>query len=426
MQLLAWLLVSLLFAIALNKRPFGCALAALILWCAMPGSAGHYLTGFRTGFTWVHPAAVFITTVLVVQAVLGWPALRRVLKERRSWVNIALIVILVAASGTTSFGSRWSLITAVVDQLIGPLALFFLLGAAIDEHPRRLLRLRSTILTIAAVESVLAIIQAQARRTFVWSEDYARQYWFSEDFNRWMGTFDHPLILSFFLSCAIFLLAGLRRWWLIAGLLTLFSVGILMTESRVGSIVALLGWIYVMLRGRVNGAGRTAFVLATAAAAYTGYRLGAGEALRARITDDSGSLGARQQALGYFLEHWSDFIWTSRGLNASLAFAREVGLETSFESSFLMYAIDLGLITAVLYFGWIVAILLRSGSLGALPGSIAAAAVGLVEVQSFSGLSGITAVPAVLWSLLALAAFSANRTAAKAPSRPLVAAVLQH
>ncbi len=92
--------------------------------------------------------------------------------------------------------------------------------------------------------------------------------------------------------------------------------------------------------------------------------------------------------------------------------ARSVGLDTSFESALLMYVIDLGLITAVVYFALMIGVV----AAGRRKGSWVAAAVAtgaLFIVQTFSGLSGVTATPAILWTALALAGFSRVSDAAR-------------
>ena len=94
----------------------------------------------------------------------------------------------------------------------------------------------------------------------MWSVYYGRQFWFTDEYHRWMGTFDHPLILSVFLSCAIFLLVDIRRWWLSLLLLSAYVGGLLVTQSRTGFVAAAVGALYLLVRGRTSGVGKFLFL----------------------------------------------------------------------------------------------------------------------------------------------------------------------
>ncbi len=221
------------------------------------GVAGHHLTGSSTGLSQTHPAAVYVLVVAAVQLASGSAELRLALNHRRAWTWTALFVVVVAAATGLAFvagSGRWA---AVANRLHGPLTLFFLVGGCLLARPDRVGRLIRVVVVLAAVEAALSIVQLVAQRPLVFSSDYARQYWFDENFDRWMGTFDHPLILSLFLACSIFLLAELDRWWVVLPLLALDLGGLLSTQSRTGFAIGVIGTSTCSApRGRVRADGR--------------------------------------------------------------------------------------------------------------------------------------------------------------------------
>jgi hypothetical protein len=224
-----------------------------------------------------------------------------------------------------------------------------------------------------------------------------------------MGTFDHPLVLSLFLVVAMYLVAGVRRWWVAVLLLGLYVGGLLVTQSRVGVALGALAIPYVALSPRLRLSGRLAVLGAVVAGAGFAVSLGAATAIQARVSDDSGSSGARADALQYFLDHIHDYAWFGQGLNASFSVSDDAGLGTSFESALLMYSIDLGVVVTLMYFGVMALATARSFGRRAPVGLFGAAAAAFVIPQTFSALSGSTAAPAIVWAVLALSGFCTLR-----------------
>lgn len=406
MSLALWAGLCVVVSTILARRPFVLCLASLAIWCLLPEIATPSINGYLPVLSDIHPAAVLMASVMVVQVCSGSPELRAALAHRAGWGTFAVFLVL-AAVVMGLIGRGLSVVGATVNELIAPLSLFFLLGGCLLRRPERVLTVRRLVLVVAAAESLFAICQAVARRPLLWTVYYSRQPWFTPHYSRWMGTFDHPLILSLLLACAVFVLVDLRKWWLTLVLLLIFTGGLLATQSRTGIAVAALGSIYLLVRGRTSGAGKFILLLVGAAIVATAYRLGAGASVAARFTNDKGSSAVREQALTYYFHHWADYIWWGRGLGASFKVASDAGLPTSFESAVVMYSIDLGLIVALSYFCFMIAIVYRAVRVGAAPGSAAAAIAALIIVQTFSALSGATTVPPLLWALLALAGFSA-------------------
>ncbi len=70
MQAVAWLLVCLVTALVLHRRPLVLVLLALTLWCPVPGIAAHLVTGASTGLLAAHPAAFLVLAAFAVRLVI--------------------------------------------------------------------------------------------------------------------------------------------------------------------------------------------------------------------------------------------------------------------------------------------------------------------------------------------------------------------
>ena len=125
--------------------------------------------------------------------------------------------------------------------------------------------------------------------------------------------------------------------------------------------------------------------------------------LLARLQDDTGSSEARERAAWYFLGEWPNVILSGHGLTASYDIARDAGLQTSLESSVLMYALDVGLILALLYFGAQAVTLLRFGATRPRDGVFLAGLIILVTQNASSALGFANLTGTLTWLILGLA-----------------------
>ncbi|WP_406832164.1 O-antigen ligase family protein [Pedococcus sp. KACC 23699] len=405
MQLALWFVVCVSATVLLTRRPVVVVLMAVTLWCLVPGVAGHQLTGQTSGVLALQPAVVLVLVATGVRVLYAPRSLRDVVRARPEWT--VLLAMVAAVSLVTGYlnGLGHASITTGVNQVLGPVLLFFLIGAAVLEQPAHVELIRRWLIGLASLEAVIALAQKLTGSTLLYASDYDGQVFRRTSPDRWMGTFDHPLVLSLFLCLAIFWLTGLRRTWLAMTLMVLFAGGILMSQSRVGTGVAVAGTLYFVLRARVPLDRRVAVLVVVVAAAAVAVRLGVVDSLLARVQDDTGSSTARKLALEYFAQHFDDYRWFGHGLNASFDVSGGAGLGTSFESAFLMYTIDLGFVVAVLYFGVMLWTVVRAAGRSYLPGIAGGAAVAVVVPQTFSALSGVTAAPALVWTACALAGF---------------------
>jgi hypothetical protein len=413
---MAWGVACLAAALALRRRPFPLVMSSLVLWCLLPGVAAHHVVGQPVSGMTLHPAAVAMLATFAVQLFSRPGKVGAVLAARFAMCVMLGTTCLVAvtlglmAHGLTSFGMA-------LEQLCAPVAALLLIGICLQEEPRRAAAIRGVVVGLAALEAMLALGQLASQSPLVFAPDYESQPWFRWIAGRSMGTLDHPLLLALLLALAIPLLSTVRRPWLLAPGLALLAAGLVTTQSRVGLILGGIGVAYVLAGRRSKGAALSVAVLLLATGMYA-QQAGYFQAVSDRIADDTGSAAARGFAWTYFLEHLADFSWLGAGLGASYNVSDRAGLGTSFENSFVMYAIDLGLIPALMYFGAMLACCItavRNRVGGGLP---VAAAAAFIAPLTFSALSSRAAASCLVWVIFAAAVYGPRRVGGQRRSHP--------
>jgi hypothetical protein len=400
-QLAAWIAVCLVVALILRSHPVHGICVVIIVWVAVPAVAGHLLTGRSTGSLAFHPATWLVLAIFAVQLLLR-PAVMLAAVGRHAILFLVLAIFTLGAFLSSRIGNSGGT-RLLLDQIIGPFLLFWVVVAAAHQQRRTGLLLRNTVLFVVAAECVLALVQQYLGRILFYEDDYLRLYWFNLDrFDRWMGTTDSPLILSLAICIAGALTVGLRNWVLRFGLLVLYLIGTTITQSRTGTALMCLIILYSILRSRMAFWARA---LTTVALVVAGYFIAASDlvsGLASRLTNDTGSADARLRAFQFFTENWTSYLATGYGLTSSYNIARDSGLQTSIESSYLMYVVDTGLILATAYFGAQFALLLRYGNQTAYLGASLAALVGTVLQHTFSGVAGTNLAGTLIWTALAM------------------------
>jgi hypothetical protein len=322
-------------------------------------------------------------------------------------VGLALVVFLAGVLATTVLTGMHGL-RLFGDEIVGPLALFWIVLAHASGYPRRLSLLRSTIIAIATFESVFAVLQYQAGRLLVFEKDYTTLPWFNPgSFIRWMGTTDSPLTLSLTVCVAAPLVVGIRDAGLRLVLVVTLLLGVVTAQSRVGVAVMAVLLVYLLLRARAGWPTRLGYagMLGVAAVVLLDSELVAG--ITSRLNDDSGSADARRRAWHTFTDLAPDYLLSGHGLTSSYGIASDAGLQSSLESSVLMYALDVGLLLSLLYFGCQVVISLLSVRGSSMPGAPVAALVGCLVQHTFSAVAFSNLSGPLVWAAIALAVAAA-------------------
>ncbi len=401
LQLVVWLVISGIIALVSRSRLWLLTLASVLLWVLVPAVAKDVVTGVSGGTLSLHPATWLIFVALGVQMVTNRRQLFGVV-SRNALLMLAIVAPIFAGVLTTKFGAYGNGLTLLVDLMAAPVVLFVLTLAAIEQEPRAAAWLRTALLVIAAASIVLVLLQWRMGQVLVYHDAHLSHYWFSDSYNRWMATFDHPLVLSYFLSAVIPLADAIQARWLRFAFALGGVVAVMITQSRLGLAVMAAVFLFLAIRTRMSLFLRILTYATMAAAALVLARSAIAEGVAGRIADDTGSTQARELALEFLARTWSHYVVVGDGFTASYRVGRAGGLETSLESSVLMYAIDLGVLFTLLYFGAQVVILITGANAKADPGLLLGATIAVVLAQTFSALAAGSACAAVLWVLLAL------------------------
>ena len=408
-QLGAWLMVAATISIVLRRRPVVTVAIALALWILLPAVAARRVVGSASGPLAVHPS----TWLMVVQigVCLVVDARRLVIAANRHILIVVTSSMFIVGAVAASVLNGRSGVRILADQIVGPLIAFALIVAYSTIRTSEVTLLRWVIVGLGAAESLFVVLQSAVGRTILYENDYSRLYWFRPDrFDRWMGTTDHPLVLSMLISTAAILTIGLNISSVTrAGLLLVLSLGVVTTQSRVGVAIVGCALVYFVFSGRINIAVRIVCLAAAAVSARAVLSSSLVTGVSSRLSDDTGSNAARRQAFEVFFDNIRSVAWAGQGLTSNYDFARAGGLQTSLESSFMMYAVDVGLPLAVLYFGTQLLLVLRHSRGNQVAGAVPAALVAMSVQHTFSALGYANMTGFLVWSVIGMAVVGSGR-----------------
>ena len=416
MQLIAWIGICLLAAVLLRRHRMVLIIAVLVVWVAVPAVASSVLTGVaRAGALGFHPATWLILLTFVVQLLHDPRAIGQEI-GRRIFVYLTLSLFLSVAFLATRTSASGGGLVLFLSQMLAPILLFVIINVTLAADFRQIYWLRNAVLAIAAVESVLAIVEWQRGTVLLYKAYYETQYWYDEiKFPRWMGTLDHPLTLSLLLCAAVPLIAGIRIVWVQLPLLLLLSAGMLVTQSRTGLVIVVIEVLYVLFSSRIHPVAKVFSLLVVAGVGSYAAGSSLSTGVVDRLSSDGGSAGARTDALGFVFDNAGKFLFTGGGIGSSYQAAEIGGLTTSLESSFLIYAVDVGIVFALLYFGTQVVIVVRSFGRSSVPGLALAGLAVILVPQTYNALGAQTFAAVLLWTVLAMAAsMTSNRALERA------------
>ncbi|MBG6191941.1 hypothetical protein IWX64_002910 [Arthrobacter sp. CAN_A212] len=409
MQLLAW--IGLCFAVAflLRNRPTAAIICIIALWFFVPTVGSYLLTGQRIGPLTFHAATWLTFAVICVQMVQDPRSLLNAV-ARNSYLFLILLLVLATSLLTTRTVQTGGGIVLLTDQMIVPAVLFLLIISVGGNSPTLVYTLRNFLFLCASIVTLIAMWQWSSQSVLLYESGFLTQFWFNPETQRWMGTFDQPLALSLVLCALMPLLAGVRRLFLAVPMLALFMAGVMITQSRVGMIVASAGAVYAIAFSRHRRSIK-ALVLTLVGVGFVGLLaspLAAG--ILERVADDTGSTEARNKAYGVFARDWEQYFFTGQGVTSSYEISEYAGLQTSFESSVLMYAVDIGIFFAILYFGLLLFVVLRNHSRHHVPGLTIAGLVVAIIPHTYSGLATRSVAGVVVWTVVAMTVIAAQRS----------------
>lgn len=420
-HLAAWVLLCVLLAWIMRDRPILTICAAVVLWSVIPAIAASLLTGQSSGPLALHPATWLVLVTAGIQLLIAGPTMVGAL-SRHIYLTLAVGTFITGAFLTSRVTGSGGL-KLLGDQIMAPALVFWVIVAFATGRPVLLRQLRSTLIAVVAVQAALSLTQSIVDEVLLYEKYYLTFPWFKpETFERGMGTTDSPLVLSLAICVTAPLLIGLSNNWLRFGLLTLFFAGVAASQSRTGLLVMGLVVVAVVMRSRMTLIARSLCLIGLAGIGFWLLQSTLIEGVTGRFSNDSGSSAARGVALDAFFQRFNDYILTGSGPTSSYRLTNALGLQSSLESSYLMYIVDTGFVLATLYFGAQLFLLVRYGpGPHLIRGATAGAAIGCLLQHTFSSLAGSNLDGTLVWCLLAIVVAGAAVPASSSPDADAVA-----
>jgi|GEM_PF-3139866 len=414
MRLLLWLLLCVVLTIVAGpRRRQGLLLLVLALWLTIPWIASDVITGIspvsRSSLPSMHPASwlVLVLSCYVFSSQLGavFLAVRTRLTE---FLLVGLFVAICVLVTVVQTGGRGLMSIIYLVALPACYCVLVLLEAQRDAGFVK--RIRTLLLVVASCQAMLGIVQRATGAVFFFGTEYARYSWWSGNLQRAIGTTDHPLMLSLLLVSVMPLTLSIERSATRFATQLLFLGGVLATGSRVGLVVGTGIVVVLLVRSRMHYLTRGLFsvaLLVLMTLVFSGTILP--DALD-RFTNDAGSNRVRYLAYALFLKEISNHLFLGGGASSSYGVLESAGLSTSFESTFMIYAVDFGVLATVMYFSAILSIGLRGIARRptVIPGACGAFLVVLAVIQSYSGGAIQSSAASLLWTMAAIAAVRAS------------------
>ena len=408
MQLVALVSASFVLAVVLRKRPVALVGFALGFRLLVPNVASVLFTGSSSA-SQVHPAAYFLLAAFVVTLFTRPRQAGRELSAHLLFYGALVFVFLAAIFSSVLQGQ--TAVGVLVDTFGFGILLCLMIRVAIDGSPERGRRMAHVFVGLAACQAIIAIAQWSTGRTLLWEEYMASYYWWSPTQTRTSGTVGAWLDLATLLAVAVPLTAAIRRWWLRFSVAILLVIGIILAQGRTALVVATVCLAILTLTSSMNTGAR---LLSSGALVVAGVYLSSSvlvEGITTRYATDTLSGEARAQAANFALSQLPERVWVGSGF-ATNGSTRTLGLISSFENSYLMYAWDIGVVFTVVMFLALASPLFVAGRRRLVPGSWLALASALFLIGTFSGFQTPGPTAWVVFTAAGLSVFKGRDRAA--------------
>ncbi|MGP5699920.1 O-antigen ligase family protein [Glutamicibacter arilaitensis] len=412
MQLALLILFFVVFIAVTGKQSHLQVLLPVFMWTFIPWVASDLVTGIDLGgnglIPSMHPATWYVLVLFLVRCASPRRRFGIVLYNHQLFTVVVTGYCLLAATTTFIFAGVKG-IPSIIYLILCPaiMALLILEERALNDNFSS--RLRNSYLLICVIQSCLAIIQYLTHKVLFYEDSYSKQYWWSSDLTRALGTTDHSLMLGLLLTGGIALSFGLRKKSLPVLLSVLFMAGILTTGSRTSLVVSVVIVIWYIFASKISVWIKLFLFAGTVAFSWFVLEGTLFSTSLERFDDDSGSLRVRFLAYDLFERVWTDYLLLGGGATHSYEVLANERLTTSFESTFLTFSIDYGVLaTTLFYIGMIGFAIVGIRKKLAVQGAVIAFFGAFIIFHSYSGGSVQSSAASILWILVALASMRAN------------------
>ncbi|MBG6060221.1 hypothetical protein IWX89_003695 [Cryobacterium sp. MP_M3] len=405
MQFTLWLATSLGFGLLAVRFHHHAIKVVLFLATAVPYVASDLVTGYSGGFLDLHPATWFALFAFIVASLIR-P--REVLKliGRDPVPNFLMATVLSIVVATVVVRDGSSGLSLIANQMVVPYAVFLWARFEIRRDSRFGASLARFVVGLGAIESALALFQWATKTTLFFTTQMSTYGWYRLNV-RQFGTLDHPLTLSLLLAICIPLSVNIRRAYFQVPVVVLLLIGVLLTESRTGLLLAAAGLAFLLLRKQASVKTRIAACGALGLGLILFFQSSLAEGIAARLDNDNGSANARSLALKFFFENVWHYFLGGDGVGSSFETSSNGGLATSLESPVLMYALDFGLLVTLIYFGVQLVLVLRwKRGWTATSGARAGALFAVLSIQTYSSVATESAAALLVWAVIGIATLS--------------------
>tara|TARA_R100000365_G_C2747378_1_gene77247 strand:- start:4974 stop:6302 length:1329 start_codon:yes stop_codon:yes gene_type:complete len=393
---------------AIFKRTPGLAIYGFIATIVLfPGIARGSVTPF------LHPSLFILIGLLIAQ--LGNKRAPRSQASITTRLLLSIATLISAYALIESFfgiqAVGWWVTTTLSYVLLPPLAYLVLREA----QSRGQVTTRGISILIALLvlfESALGMLQTALGEPVVWEMLFSSQWWWQFPLTRAIGTMGHWIPYALFISAALPLLIYSRSKFLILSVVPVAMIAILLSQSRAGIILGVLGALFAVL-GVIATTGfrrslPTVLAIAIIAALAIPY-LGSVEAISRFGAAGEASDLLRTTGLQWFIENsptiavYGDAGFTDPRGNGALT--------SSLENGFLMFAVNWGVVPAVALFVLHLCGIVRTGldyGISAIP-AITSASLVLVGMNVYSSFMAENVDVLLFWVFLSLGADGGSR-----------------
>lgn len=343
-----WLGGFVVLALVLHRQPVALIAVALGLRVAIPSVAAVVMSGATTDGQ-LQPASYFLGIAFLITLATR-PQMYVAEFGRRFWFWFVLFFAFAAAAIVSVFQGPPVSNLVLLDTLGFGIILCLMTRATIGESPAVGRRIALAVIWIAAAESVLGIMQWITGSTLVWVQYMSRYYWWSPTATRVSGSVGAWLDLALLLAVAIPLTAVIRNLLLRLGTIALLLIALILSQSRAALVVAVICIIVQLFMSHMNVGARLFSIVAVAVGAWLITTSDIVTGLVSRFSGQEISAEARTLALDFALNNIWSRPWYGSGFGSN-GLTRDLGLISSFENGYLMYAWDIGVPFTLLLIG---------------------------------------------------------------------------
>lgn len=353
------------------------------------------------------PQTLFLVIYVGIRAFVAKRGPRQRTSRMATLVAGVTSLLLTAAVISTLLGPGPRYLPGIVDSLLAPLILFFLVIRDRDRAARWSETVRNSLLGIAVFESALALVQFATGRVLFYETARKEFWWYTSDqFNRATSTLDSPLDLAMLLCVALPLAVMARGSVIRIGSMFLLTAGIALTASRLALGLVAVAWLFALLGTKLSLGKKASIAVAAVVSLFVLLQTDLARTALDRLGGSTSSSAARESAVSYVLQNANDFLFLGYGYSRGGSL-RDIGvLASSIENALLSFAYDYGAVPTVLWFAVMLLLALVAWQVAERRGLALALTLGLIMTAGYSSLSTRSAATSIFWALVILATVS--------------------